>query len=339
MTLAHISVAMKKGTVRSMDIPKRTLVNLYKLMLRLRLFEEKIVSVYCDQDMKTPVHLYIGEEAVAAGVCANLHKEDYVFSTHRSHGHYLAKGGDMKSLMAELYGRTTGCSKGKGGSMHVVDPEVGVCGSTAIVGGNIPLSVGAALASAMQKKRHVAVSFFGDGAVDEGTFHESLNFAALKVLPVVFVCENNFYATHSHQSKRQPHDHIYRLAKNYLMPGVRVDGNDVLKVFVTAREAVRRARKREGPTLIECRTYRWKGHVGPDCDIKLGYREQKELDRWMKRCPVKRFEKKLVNEGVMTRRDVERITEKIDREVHEAYVFGKESPHPKAKELLEDVWK
>jgi TPP-dependent pyruvate/acetoin dehydrogenase alpha subunit len=321
-----------------MDIPKKTLVNLYKSMLRIRRFEDKIVSVYCDQEMKTPVHLYIGQEAVAAGVCANLRNEDYVFSTHRSHGHYLAKGGDMKGLMAELYGRKTGCSRGKGGSMHVVDPEVGVCGSTAIVGGNIPLSVGAALASVMQKRKSVAVSFFGDGAVDEGAFHESLNFAALKSLPVIFVCENNFYATNSHQSKRQPHDHIHKLSKYYLIPGVRVDGNDVVKVFETAREAVRRARKGGGPTLMECRTFRWKGHVGPECDIKLGCREQEELDAWMRKCPVKRFEKRLVKEGVVKKTYIERVTREIDREIHDAYLYGKRSPDPGVDELLEDVW-
>ena len=321
------------------DISKKMLIHLYKLMLRIRRFEEKIVDVYCDQDMKTPVHLYIGQEAVAVGVCANLKSEDYVFSTHRSHGHYLAKGGDMRGLMAELYGRKTGCSRGKGGSMHVVDPEVGVCGSTAIVGGNIPLSVGAALASAMQKKKRVAVSFFGDGAADEGAFHESLNFAALKKLPVVFVCENNFYATHSHQSKRQPHDHIYKLARFYLMPGVRVDGNDVAKVFSAAQEAVKRARRGHGPTLIECRTFRWKGHVGPECDIKLGYRKQEELDAWVKKCPVRRFERKLLKEGIVRKAQVDRITREIDGEVHDAYLFGKRSPAPDVNELLEDVWK
>ena len=308
-------------------------------MLRIRRFEEKIVDVYCDQDMKTPVHLYIGQEAVAAGVCANLRREDYVFSTHRSHGHYLAKGGDMRSLMAELYGRSTGCSRGKGGSMHVVDPQAGVCGSTAIVGGNIPLSVGAALAFAMQKNKRVAVSFFGDGAVDEGAFHESLNFAALKQLPVVFVCENNFYATHSHQSKRQAHDHIHKLSRYYLMPGVRVDGNNVVKVFGVAQEAVKRARTGHGPTLIECRTFRWKGHVGPECDIKLGYRTQEELDAWMRKCPVRRLEKKLLKRGTLKKPELDRMIREIDGEIHDAYLFGKRSPHPKANELLEDVWK
>jgi len=330
---------MRRAATTLMDVPKRTLIHLYKLMMRIRRFEEKIVSVYGNQDMKTPVHLYIGQEAVAAGVCANLRKEDYVFSTHRSHGHYLAKGGDMKGLMAELYGRKSGCCRGKGGSMHVVDPEVGVCGSTAIVGGNIPLSVGAALASVMQKRKRVAVSFFGDGAVDEGAFHESLSFAALKTLPVVFVCENNFYATHSHQSKRQPHDHIHKLAKYYLMPGVRVDGNDVLKVFRTAHEAIGRARAGNGPTLMECRTYRWKGHVGPDCDINLGYRKQEELDRWMRKCPVRRFEKKLLSVSVLEKTHVDKMTREIDREVHDAYLFGKTSPDPDASELLEDVWR
>jgi pyruvate dehydrogenase E1 component alpha subunit len=329
---------MRRDTITLTNVPKRTLIHLYKLMLRIRRFEEKIVNVYCDQDMKTPVHLYIGQEAVAAGVCANLCKEDYVFSTHRSHGHYLAKGGDMKRLMAELYGRKTGCSRGKGGSMHVVDPEAGVCGSTAIVGGNIPLSVGAALSSVMQKRKQVSISFFGDGAVDEGAFHESLNFAALKGLPVVFVCENNFYATHSHQSKRQPHDHIYKLAKHYVMPGFRVDGNDVLRVFGVARQAVSRARRGNGPTLMECRTYRWKGHVGPECDIKLGYRMQEELNSWMKRCPIKRFEKRLVNEGVMKKTTIDKITREIDLQIHDAYLFGKGSPHPDENELLEDVW-
>ncbi len=329
---------MRRDTITLTNVPKRTLIHLYKLMLRIRRFEEKIVNVYCDQDMKTPVHLYIGQEAVAAGVCANLCKEDYVFSTHRSHGHYLAKGGDMKRLMAELYGRKTGCSRGKGGSMHVVDPEAGVCGSTAIVGGNIPLSVGAALSSVMQMRKQVSISFFGDGAVDEGAFHESLNFAALKGLPVVFVCENNFYATHSHQSKRQPHDHIYKLAKHYVMPGFRVDGNDVLRVFGVARQAVSRARRGNGPTLMECRTYRWKGHVGPECDIKLGYRMQEELNSWMKRCPIKRFEKRLVNEGVMKKTTIDKITREIDLQIHDAYLFGKGSPHPDENELLEDVW-
>lgn len=307
-------------------------------MVTIRRFEEKIIEVYPKQDMKTPVHLYIGEEAVAAGVCMNLRKNDYIFSTHRSHGHYLAKGGDMKKLVAELYGKRTGCSKGKGGSMHVVDPEVGVCGSTSIVGGNIPLSVGAALALAIQNKDQISVSFFGDGAVDEGAFHEAISFASLKNLPVIFVCENNFYATHSHQSKRQPHDHIYKLAKGYLIPGIRVDGNNVLAIYKVAQEAVKRARRGEGPTLIECRTYRWRGHVGPECDIKLGYRTQEELNKWMRRCPIKMFESFLLRQGIMTEKERDKIIKQIDQKIQEAYFYAKESPYPQAKELFDDVW-
>jgi pyruvate dehydrogenase E1 component alpha subunit len=191
----------------------------------------------------------------------------------------------------------------------------------------------------MQKDRRVSVSFFGDGAVDEGAFHESLSFSALKTLPVVFVCENNFYATHSHQSKRQPHDHIHKLSKYYSIPGVRVDGNDVLKVYGAAHEAVQRARRGHGPTLIECRTFRWKGHVGPECDIKLGYRKQAELDAWVKKCPVRRFERKLLKAGTLKKAQVDRIMREIDGEVHDAYLFGKKSPHPRVNELLEDVWK
>jgi len=320
------------------NIPIHIQKKLYKTMVTIRRFEEKIIEVYPKQDMKTPVHLYIGEEAVAAGVCLNLRKDDYIFSTHRSHGHYLAKRGDMKKLVAELYGKRTGCSKGKGGSMHVVDPEVGVCGSTSIVGGNIPLSVGAALASVLQKKDQISVSFFGDGAVDEGAFHEGMSFASLKKLPVVFVCENNFYATHSHQSKRQPHDHIYKLAKGYLIPGIRVNGNNVLSVYKVAHEAVKRARKREGPTLIECRTYRWRGHVGPECDIKMGYRTQEELNKWMRRCPIKMFETFLIRQGIMTEKERNEIIKQIDKKIQEAYLYAKESPYPQARELFDDVW-
>jgi len=321
------------------DIPLEVLNKLYKIMVTIRRFEEKIVDLYPAQEMKTPVHLYIGQEAVAAGVCATLRKDDYIFSTHRSHGHYLAKGGNMKRLMAEFYGKRTGCSRGKGGSMHVVDSEVGVCGTTAIVGGNIPLAAGTALASVLRNEDRVSVSFFGDGASEEGVFHEVLNFASLKKLPIIFVCENNFYATHSHQTKRQPHDLIYKLAKGYGLPGLRVDGNNVLKVYGVAKDAVGRARDGEGPTLIECRTYRWKGHVGPECDIKLGYRSRDELNRWIKRCPIKMLERLFRrNGGIISEKEKEEIVKQIDREIQNAYEYGKESAYPEPEELFTDVW-
>ena len=335
-------IIMKKVKLTTGDeysIPENILKKFYRTMLRIRKFEEKIVELYPQQEMRTPVHLYIGEEAVASGICASLKKDDYVFGTHRSHGLYLAKGGDMKKLMAELYGKRTGCSKGKGGSMHVVDAEIGVCGSTAIVGGNIPLATGAALAFSLQNKDRVAVCFFGDGAVDEGVFHESLNFASLKKLPVIFICENNFYATHSPQFIRQSYKHIYKLAKNYVMPGIGIDGNDVLKVFIAGRVAIKRARKKEGPTLIECRTYRWKEHVGPKSDAGLGYRTQEELNKWMSYCPIKLLKKRLIKEKILTEVEEQKISLEIDKEIQEALIYAKESPFPEKNELFEDVWR
>ena len=207
------------------DIPMATLRGMYMTMLKIRKFEEKVAELVSEKEIITPCHLYIGQEAVAAGVCAVLREDDYVFSTHRSHGHYIAKGGGIKALMAELYCRTTGCSKGRGGSMHVASPDVGLPGSSAIVAGTIPLSIGVGLALSMQKTERVSVAFFGDGAVNEGVFYESLNFAALKKLPVIFICENNLYSTHLPISACLANTDIYKKAEAFNMPGVRVDGN------------------------------------------------------------------------------------------------------------------
>lgn len=312
--------------------------DLYRRMITIRFFEEKIVQVYDCKEMKTPVHLYLGQEAVAAGICANLTDDDYVFATHRSHGAYLAKGGDINRLTAELFGRVTGCSKGKGGSMHVVDPEVGVCGTSAIVGGCLPLAVGAALGFTIQAQRSVSVAFFGDGAVDEGAFYESLNFAALKRLPVIFVCENNFYATTSHQSKRQPHDRIHRLSLGHLIPGIRLDGNDVVKVFQVGRKAIERARQGRGPTLLECRTYRWKSHVGPEDDTARGCRPREELEFWLSRCPIKIFEETISTSQLLEPEELQLIRNQVAQKIVEAYRFAQESPFPEPKEVFEDVW-
>ncbi len=323
----------------SSDITKDVFIELYRKIVLIRLFEEKIIEVYPIQDMKTPVHLYIGEEAVAAGVCANLNKEDYVFTNHRSHGHCLAKGVDPKVLYAEFYGRATGCCRGKGGSMHPVDPEHGILGASAIVAGGIPLAVGAALASQMKREKNVSVVFFGDGAADEGTFHESLNFAALKQLPVVFVCENNYYATSSHQSVRHSFMNIARKADGYGLPGIQIDGNNVLEVYTTARQAVARARDGEGPTLVECKTYRWKGHVGPEADYQKGIRPQEELEDWMERCPIKSYNKFLTENQICSDSIRQDIVKEIDAKIEAALTFAKNSPFPDPKELLEDVYK
>lgn len=321
-----------------MNIDKENLLKLYTIMLRIRLFEEKIVQLYPEQEMKTPVHLYTGEEAIAAGVCANLKKEDYVFSNHRNHGHCIARGTSLKPIMAELYGKRTGCSKGKSGSMHLFDVENNILGTSAIVGGGIPIAVGTALASSIKGEKRVSITFFGDGAIDTGTFYESLNFASLKKLPVVFVCENNFYATHSHISKRMPANNIHKRGEPLLIPGVRADGNDVIEVYNVSKKAIETARNGEGPTLIEFRTYRWMGHATPSFDYTWGYRTKEELELWMEKCPIKRFKKYLLENKIMTEQEMEGLSREINKEIEEAVKFAKESPFPEDKELLEDVY-
>ena len=320
------------------NIPNETKRLLLYTMLKIRRFEETIIEVYPAQEMKTPVHLYIGEEAVAAGTCGNLKKDDYIFSNHRNHGHCIAKGMDIKFFMAELYGKETGCSKGKGGSMHPVATECGILGTSAIVGGGIPLAVGSALASKLRKDGRVSVAFFGDGAVDEGSFHESLNFASLKKLPVIFVCENNFYATNSSLSTRQPHGDIAKRSEGYGIPGIQVDGNDVLKIYESTKEAVLRARSQGGPTFIECRTYRWKGHVGPDCDYDQGCRPRQELEERMDKCPVEAYKEYLFKNQIITAIEFQDMIKAIDTKIESALKFAKESPFPDEEELFKDVY-
>jgi TPP-dependent pyruvate/acetoin dehydrogenase alpha subunit len=315
-----------------------TLKRLLYSMIKIRKIEEAICNLYPEQEIRCPVHLCVGQEAIPAGVCNSLKSGDVVFASHRSHGYYIALGGDSKALMAELYGKISGCTKGKGGSQHLAAPEVGLMGSSAIVAGVIPIAVGAALSFAMQKKKNVAIVDFGDGATDEGTFYESLNFAALKNLPVVFICENNYYATHAHQSKRQVRDNIAQRAKAFGVFGVRIDGNNVLEVARTCRNAVGRARTRKGPTLIECRTYRWLEHVGVAYDYNLGYRSERELRRWMKKCPIKMLEEFLKKNRLIKESKIIRVSERINLEISEAVKFAKKSAFPGSGELLKDVY-
>jgi len=317
---------------------KSKLLEMYKTMQLIRLIEQRINDEYKYDEIKTPIHLSIGQEAVAAGVCIHLRKDDYIFGTHRSHAQYIAKGGDIKKMIAELYLRKTGCAYGRGGSMHLVDPEVGILGSSAIVGGNIPLGTGTALASKLQKNDRVTVVFFGDGAADEGTFHESLNFAALKKLPVVYVCENNFYAINSHQLSRQVGDNIYKWAQSYGMPGFQIDGNDVMTVSDYAEKAISRCRNGEGPTLIECLTYRWKGHIGTVDDVGEGYRPKEEYDYWVSRCPIKRFSEYLKDMGILTDELMKKIDEEIYDLIEEVFRYAQNSPKPSADELLDFVY-
>lgn len=310
---------------------------LLRKMLLSRIFEEKIVAVYPAQEMKTPVHLCIGQEAVAAGVCQTLEKNDYVFSTHRNHGHLLCKGARMMPLFAELYGREGGCSGGKGGSMHLLDPDCGCFGTTAIVGGSVPLAAGAALASKMKKDGRIAVAFFGDGASEEGSSYETLSFAALKKLPVLFICENNFYATSSHLSARQPKLELCEKAAPF-MPSMRLDGNNVEAVYDAAVTAAARARNGSGPSFLECVTYRWKGHVGPECDYEKGCRPKEELEKWQERCPIKSYKARLIAEGVVTEDMAAHLEARLRNDVEEAWSKARELPYPDGKNLTAGVY-
>ncbi len=314
---------------------------MYVTMVKIRKFEERLAELLLlpQKEIFTPCHLYIGQEAVATGVSTALKIEDYVFSTHRSHGHFIAKGGDLKVLMAEIYCKKTGCSKGKGGSMHVASPDVGLPGSSAIVGGTIPIAAGAALAFSMQNKNTVSVAFFGDGAPHEGVFYETLNFASLKKLPVIFVCENNLYCTHLRISATLADTSIYKKAEAFGMRGIRIDGNNVMEVYSVAKKTIQDARSGKGPTLIEAMTYRWRGHVGPYDDLDKGLRSKEELDHWMNRCPIKMLEKYLLQRGIMSEHKRDQINKAVSKEVEDAVKFAKESPYPDESDLLSDVFK
>jgi pyruvate dehydrogenase E1 component alpha subunit len=272
-------------------------------------------------------------------VCANLTRDDYVLSNHRSHGHYLAKGGNLRAMMAEIYGKATGCCQGKGGSMHLVDLSAGFIGATPIVGSTIPIAVGTAFGTVMRGERRVSVVFLGDAATEEGVFHESLNFAALKKLPVVFVCENNLYSVYSPLSVRQPEGReIYRLAEGYGVKSYHGDGNDVIEVYKLAGQAINSARESKGPAFLEFKTYRWREHCGANYDNDLGYRSESEFQEWRQRCPVEKLEGQLLKEGILSQQDIDRLTSNFRTEMEEAIAFAKESPFPEESCLMEDIY-
>ena len=318
-----------------MKLPRETLLGLYYEMFRIRKTQLCIESLYHLDEMKTPVHLCIGQEAIPVGVCANLDRGDYISSSHRSHGHYLAKGGDLKGLIAELYCRETGCSRGRGGSMHVVDTSVGHMGSSSIVGGGIPIGTGLALAVRMKKQNRVSVVFLGDGAADEGVLYESINFAILKRLPVIYIFENNQFSVCSRVSARQSGEIIFHATPPEHMFTKTVDGNAVLEVYEAASEAASRARNGQGPSFIECKTYRMRGHAGAGSDAGLGYRSAKEISSWEAKCPVATFSAELLQKGLMTQKDIQNMEENIDLEIEEAFRFAHESPLPKGEHLLQ----
>ena len=307
--------------------------NFYRALYRIRRVEQEIARVYPADKIKSPIHLSIGQEAVSVGVCEALQPSDVVFGTYRSHALYLAKGGDLEKMIAELYGKVTGCAMGKGGSMHLIDTAAGVMGTSAVVGTTIPLAVGYAYALKLDGKDSIVVSFFGDGAVEEGVFHESLNFAALKSVPVLFICENNGYAIHSHQSKRQPMDNICERARVYGMPAERIEDNDIFEIYERVKRASSKIRNgKRGPRFFECRTYWWKEHVGPNEDFDAGYRSRSEATPWFESDPLKTIGASL-EPGRRGQIEVE-----VEAEIHEAFVFAEDSPFPDAGELYTDVF-
>ena len=308
---------------------------MYETMNKIRMFELKLQEFFAAGEIPGFVHLYLGEEAVATGACAALNDTDAITSTHRGHGHLLAKGGDLKLMMAEIFGRSTGYCKGKGGSMHIADMDLGILGANGIVGGGGPLAVGAALAAKYKKTDHVAVCFFGDGASNQGTTQEALNWASAWKLPLVFVNENNGYGISCPQCKSMAITDIADRAAAYDMPGVVVDGNDVLAVHEAVLEAVKRARKGEGPSLIECKTYRWRGHFEGDA---CTYRCVEELEAWMAKDPIPRFEKKLLESKTLTEKELEDIKASIAKAVDDAVAYAKESPLPETSALMDDVY-
>jgi pyruvate dehydrogenase E1 component alpha subunit len=310
---------------------------MYESMLRIRTVEERVAELVTAKEIRCPAHLYTGQEAIAAGVCAELARDDYVWGGHRSHGHYLAKGGSLPAMMAEMFGKSTGCSEGRGGSMHLFAPEVGILGTVPLVSATIPLAVGSALASKLRSDGRVSVSFFGDGAVEEGHAHESMNAAALYSLPVIFVCENNLYASHMSLAERRVSDNIWRAAEFHGMAGERLDGNDVALVAEAAARATARARGGEGPTLLECRTYRWRGHVGASMDMDVGVMRKDELPSWLPRDPVARAAGALLAAGVPVA-ELDALKTLIESQVNDAVQFARSSPNPDAGSLTEHVY-
>ena len=308
--------------------------NLYKEIYRIREVGKKISLLYSEQEMRCPVHLSIGQEAVAVGICKNLKRSDQILSGHRPHAHYLAKGGNLKAMISELYGKETGCAKGKSGSMHLIDIKVGMMGAVPIVGSSIPIAAGFAWANKLKNSKKVTTVFFGDGATEEGIFHESLDFACLHKLPILFVCENNFFSVYSHISKRQSKSRkICNIANAAGIKSLKLNGNNVEDVFKKSSKIINNIRNGQGPFLLELDTYRFIEHCGPNIDDHLMYRSKKELNKWLKNCPVTSYKKKLINKKVLNKNKLRNIESKISKEINAAFNFAKKSNFP-SKNLL-----
>ncbi len=320
---AHLSDSIKK--------------ELFEAMVAIRKTEEVIADVYPQNYMRTPSHLSIGQEAVAVGICLALKKDDLVFSSHRCHAHYLAKGGNLSALFAELCGRVTGCNKGRVGSAHLSDSSIGLFASP-ILGSMIPVAVGTAMSFAMDKTKKVAVAFFGDAAIEEGVFAESLNFAIVNKLPIIFVCENNLYSTHTHICMRQPASAIIERVKIPELKTLQIDGNDCLGVYTTAHDLIEDCRNGKGPIFLECLTYRIREHVGPFYDYDKGYRTKEEVDDWSGRCPISHLANHLISDNIMTSYGINKLMTQAEVLAREAYQYALQCPWPDPDTLLDYVY-
>ncbi|KZL89673.1 acetoin:2,6-dichlorophenolindophenol oxidoreductase subunit alpha [Clostridium magnum DSM 2767] len=318
-----------------MSISNSKIIDMYKTMLKIRKFEEVAMNASAEGRIPGFIHLYIGEEAVATGVCANLNDKDYITSTHRGHGHIVAKGGDLKLMMAELFGKATGYCKGRGGSMHIADATKGILGANGIVGAGHDLALGAGLSAQYRGTNEVCICFFGDASTNQGTFHEALNMASVWKLPIVFVCENNGYGISTSQKRHMAIKDVADRGVGYNVPGVVVDGNDVFAVYEAAGEAIKRAREGKGPTLLECKTYRHRGHFEGD---PMTYKPKEEQDMWLKKDPIPRFEKHILNNEVLSEEGIKEVQDDIENQIKEAVAFADNSPIPNVETALEDVY-
>lgn len=318
-----------------MNISNSKVIDMYKTMLKIRKFEEVAVNASAEGRIPGFIHLYIGEEAVATGVCANLNDNDYITSTHRGHGHIVAKGGNLKFMMAELFGKATGYCKGRGGSMHIADATKGILGANGIVGAGHDLALGAGLSAQYKGTDQVCICFFGDASTNQGTFHEALNMASVWKLPIVFVCENNGYGISTSQKRHQAIKDVADRGAAYNVPGVVVDGNDVFAVYEASAEGIKRAREGKGPTIVECKTYRHRGHFEGDPGT---YKPKEEQEEWVKKDPIPRFEKYILENGILSETGIKEVQAEIDSQIKEAVEFADNSPEPQLEVAVEDVY-
>ena len=319
------------------ELSNERYLELYRRMVLIRRFEETVYDVYSRGIMPGLAHLYTGMEAVAVGVCLTLNQDDLITSTHRGHGHLLAKGGDPRRMFAELLGKESGYNRGKGGSMHIVDMSLGILGANGVVGGGLGIAAGAALSMKLQGEKRVSVAFFGDGALNEGLFYETANMASLWQLPVIYILENNGYGEYTSQARSTAGTGPGR-AEAMDIPAVTVDGNDIMAVYEAATWAVERTRSGEGPSFVECKTYRWRGHHMGDQGDTYGYRTQAEIEAWMEKCPIKRFRQYLVHEEITGEEILNEIDSGVQQQIDEAVEFAKQAPYPDPAEVFEDVY-